>query len=208
MRYRPHPIFILLALSLVSGEVRESAAAAESSTAIVALIQESRTAKDSLMRYGSESPIPEPLRAKFEGLRYFPIDLKYRLVGDLHLYGRRRQIQIPMTDSSSIPMERFGRFVTQLEGKPFWLEIYRSLEENSLLVFFKDATNGSQTYGGGRYARLRQLDNGRYLLDFNGAYNPYCAYDPNYICPLPPLQNHLSFAIRAGEMNYGADLAH
>lgn len=206
MRYSPCPIFVLLALSLVSGEAQEPAT--ESSAAIVALIQESRVAKDSLMRYGSESPIPEPLRAEFEGLRYFPIDLKYRLVGDLHLYGRRRRIQIPMTDASSIPMERFGRFVARMEGKPFWLEIYRNLEENSLLIFFKDTTNGSQTYAGGRYARLRQLENRRYLLDFNDAYNPYCAYNLNYVCPLPPPQNHLSFAIRAGEMNYGANLAH
>lgn len=182
--------------------------AQDSTATITARIEQSRVLKDSLLRHGTDSPIPAAERTAFAGLNYYPVDLKYRIAGELHVYGRPRQIQIPTTDGQSVPMERFGRFVASMEGKPFWLEVYRSLEEDILEIFFKDATNGQQTYGGGRYARLSRLEDGHYLLDFNTSYNPYCAYNPDFICPLPPLQNHLSIAIPAGEQNYGADLAH
>lgn len=201
------PVIFFYTLSSLLLLARQSSAQ-DSTTAIIDRIEQNRALKDSLLRHGPESPIPAAERAAFKGLNYFPIDLKYRIAGELHAYGRPRQIQIPTTDGRSMPMERFGRFVASLEGKPFWLEVYRSLEEDLLEVFFKDTTNGEQTYGGGRYAHLSRLPDGLYLLDFNTSYNPYCAYNPDFICPLPPLQNHLSIAIPAGERNYGANLAH
>jgi len=203
--------FILPSLLLtVSGSGAQTSAGAPADTlaALIARIEAGRTAKDSLLRHAPDSPIPAHRRAEFDGLQYFPIDLEYRLIGELHVYGRQRQIRIPTTDGRFLEMERWGRFVARLGGKPFWLEVYRSPEERALLVFFKDATSGEETYGGGRYARLEKLSDGYYLLDFNQAYNPYCAYNPDYVCPLPPSQNHLSIAIRAGERNYGANLAH
>jgi uncharacterized protein (DUF1684 family) len=175
---------------------------------LIAQIQAVRSAKDSLLRYGTDSPLPATQRADFAGLYYFPVDLRFRLAGELHIYGRRQQIQVSATDGTSMAMERFGRFVTQLEGKPFWLEVHRSLENNELSIMFKDATNGQSTYSGGRYAALSRLDNLTYILDFNTAYNPYCAYDSAYVCPLPPAQNYLTFEILAGEQTYGANLAH
>jgi len=175
---------------------------------LIAQIQAVHSAKDSLLRYGTDSPLPAAQRADFAGLDYFPVDLRFRLAGELHIYGRRQQIQVSATDGTSIAMERFGRFVAQLEGKPFWLEVHRSLENNELFIMFKDATNGQSTYSGGRYAALSRLDNLTYILDFNTAYNPYCAYDSAYVCPLPPAQNYLTFEILAGEQTYGANLAH
>ncbi len=183
--------------------------AAEQTTAdVVARIQAVRAAKDSLLRYGDDSPLPASQRSDFTGLDYFPIDLRYHLTGELHVYGRRQRIQVATSDGTFTTMERFGRFVAQLEGKPFWLEVHRSLENNELLIMFKDATNGQSTYSGGRYAALSRLDNLTYILDFNKAYNPYCAYEPAYVCPLPPAQNHLTFKILAGERTHGANLAH
>ena len=174
---------------------------------IAAQIEALRTAKDSLFRHSPESPIPTDQRAAFAGLDYFSIDLRFRVTGELHIYGRRRQVQVAATDGTAIAMERFGRFVAQLEGKPFWLEVHRSLENGELLVMFKDATNGTTTYTGGRYTALSPLDNGLYILDFNTSYNPYCAYDLNYVCPLPPVRNRLTFKILAGERIRGANLA-
>ena len=78
--------------------------------------------------------------------------------------------------------------------------MYRSPQTGETEIFFKDLTNGHTTYGGGRYARLVREDDGMYVIDFNNAYNPYCAYNPIYICPLPPRQNYLEFAIEAGEL--------
>ena len=202
-------IFLLFAAhSPAAAEKADSLLHASSAEDIIVQIQQSRATKDSLLRYDPLSPIPTDLRNTFKGLDYFPIDLKFFLIGDLHIYGRRRQIQVPATDGDFMPMERFGRFVAQIEEKPFWLEVYRSLEDNSLTILFTDKTNGQETYSGGRYAHLIDLDNGRYLLDFNKSYNPYCAYNTDYICPLPPTRNRLPLAIRAGEKAFGADLAH
>ena len=172
-----------------------------------ARIQAIRAAKDSLMRFSPDSPIPAKQRNAFRGLKYFPVDPKYRLVGRLQVYGRRRLVQVPTTDGGSMTLERFGRFAGQWEGKPFWLEVYRNTEGGDLEVFFTDPTNGDQTYAGGRYARIEKLDEGGWLLDLNDAYNPYCAYNHDYVCPIPPPQNHLFFPVRAGEKRYGADLA-
>lgn len=169
--------------------------------------QYSRASKDSLLGQGEDSPLLPNDKTAFQGLHYFPINHTLRLVGELHIYGHQRQIQIPTTANTVLPMERFGRIHFRLDGKPFWLEVYRSHEDHQKLVFFKDATNGQQTYGGGRYMPITPLSDGYYLVDFNSAYNPYCAYNPEYICPLPPPNNILDIAIRAGETNYGKDLA-
>ena len=162
-------------------------------------IEALRAAKDSLLK-SEDSPLLPAQRARFEQLAYYPIDLRYRLRGELHLYGRQRIVEIPNTDSTITELERFGRFVSAFGEKDFWLEVYRSPQTGEAEVFFKDLTNGHTTYGGGRYARLTREDDGMYVIDFNNAYNPYCAYNPAYICPLPPRQNHLDFAVEAGEL--------
>lgn len=171
-------------------------------------IEASRTLKDSLFRQGEGSPLrPEDI-SSFVGLQYFPADPTWRITGELHRYGRTRQVPLPDTGGTTIAVERFGRFVFYRDGKPFWLEVFRSLQGGALTVYFTDETNGSSTYGAGRYAAVSQWDNGAYILDFNSAYSPYCAYNEDYICPLPPTQNHLPFEVAAGEMNVGPDLAH
>ena len=170
-------------------------------------IERVRAAKDSLFRDGEGSPLTAADRDDFDGLSYFPVDLQLRMVGDMHRYGRQRRVLIPTTADTLVPMVRFGRLVLRFGGNPFWLEVYGNPETRDLSVFFTDATNGSTTYAGGRYAPVRDLGSGSYLIDFNESYNPYCAYNPAYICPLPPPQNRLIFGVAAGEMAYGPDLA-
>lgn len=170
--------------------------------------QRARALKDSLLRHDPGSPLPAQVRAAFSGLSYFAPDPQYRLIGELSLYGRRQQISVPTNKGPALPMEKFGRLQVQFQGKAFWLEVYRSLENGGLEVLFKDPTNGLQTYGGGRYVPLIELGQGQYLLDFNMSYNPYCAYNTTYVCPLPPPQNYLAIPILAGEKVYGPDLAH
>ena len=166
---------------------------------IHAQIEALRAAKDSLIK-SEDSPLLPAQRTRFEQLAYYPIDLSYRLRGELHIYGRQRIVEIPNTDGTTTELERFGRFVAAFGEKNFWLEVYRSPQTGEAEVFFKDLTNGQTTYGGGRYARLAREDDGMYVIDFNNAYNPYCAYNPAYICPLPPQQNYLDFAVEAGEI--------
>lgn len=166
---------------------------------IHAQIKALRAAKDSLLK-SEDSPLLPAQRAHFEQLAYYPIDLSYRLRGELHIYGRQRIVEIPNTDGTTTELERFGRFVSAFGESDFWLEVYRSPQTGETEIFFKDLTNGHTTYGGGRYARLTREDDGMYVIDFNNAYNPYCAYNPVYICPLPPPQNYLDFAVEAGEL--------
>jgi hypothetical protein len=79
------------------------------------------------------------------------------------------------------------------------LRVYRPGDHpEQYFVAFTDSTTGNETYGGGRYAHLDSLDEHRFVLDFNQAYNPYCAYDTLWMCPLPPRENRLPFAVRAG----------
>lgn len=164
-----------------------------------------RVAKDSLLRHGSDSPLLAVDRPTFAGLAYYPLDPAQRLVGEFHRYGAPRQIQVPTNAEGTIAMERFGRFKAQWQGKDFWLEVYRNPNAGTVEVFFKDTTNGDQTYSGGRYVPLTALGEGYYLLDFNMAYNPYCAYNPEYICPIPPPENLLPFAVASGEKDYPPD---
>lgn len=172
---------------------------ASADDSIRAQIKALRAAKDSLLK-SEDSPLLPAQRARFERLAYHPIDLRYRLRGELHIYGRQRIVEIPNTDGTTTELERFGRFVAAFGEQNFWLEVYRSPQTGEVEVFFKDRTNGHTTYEGGRYVRLTRADNGMYVIDFNNAYNPYCAYNPTYICPLPPRQNHLDFAVEAGEL--------
>ena len=198
-----------LAAAWVLAAVVISTGAARAADPALAGITLTRAVKDSLFRLSdTDSPLLPEARADFTGLAYFEPDLAYQIEGELHRYGRPRQVPILTNTGSRIAFERFGRFVFRFGGKEFWLEIHRSLQEAELSVFFKDLTNGDQTYGAGRYAPLAELGDGRYLLDFNRAYNPYCAYNSNYVCPLPPAQNHLPFAILAGERSYGPNVAH
>jgi uncharacterized protein (DUF1684 family) len=178
-----------------------AATAAPDTDSHVALIREARAYKDSLFRHSADSPLPTDARDAFGGLSYFPVDMEFRFVGDLHRYGRPRLIQFPSNSGTNIEVERFGRFVFEYSGKTHWLEIVRSVEAGDLSVFFKDLTNGRGTYAAGRYARVSAENGagGRYVLDLNEAYNPYCAYNPAYVCPLPPRQNELPYPARAGE---------
>ena len=190
---RQNPLYAIvcyLCLSLGSASADDS---------IRAQIEALRAAKDSLLK-SEDSPLLPAQRARFEQLAYYPIDLRYRLRGELHIYGRQRIVEIPNTDGTITELERFGRFVSAFGENDFWLEVYRSPQTGETEIFFKDQTNGHTTYGGGRYVRLRREDDGIYAIDFNNAYNPYCAYNPTYICPLPPQQNHLDFAVEAGEI--------
>ena len=148
-----------------------------------------RIGKYSLLRWEKASPIPIDQREMFSGLSYFQPQLKFRLNGALHLYGRQRQMLTETNTDTLVNVLRFGRFAAEFLGEQFWLEIYRTKGTDELSVFFTDSTNGSSTYSGGRYVPVHRQANGLCVIDFNEAYNPYCAYNNSYICPLPPTQN-------------------
>ena len=114
---------------------------------------------------------------------------------------------MPDSAGATTVVRRLGRFLFEHGGRSFRLEVFGSDQDAGLSVFFTDETNGRQTYGAGRYAPVTRSGEGTWVLDFNRAYNPFCAYNPDYICPLPPEHNRLPFAVPAGELTPGPDLA-
>jgi uncharacterized protein len=141
----------------------------------------------------------------YKGLSYFPIDLSCRYELPLKRYSKQEQITIGSTRGNQRRADLIG-WVDFLFGNiPYRLDVTRLAEpgtpKDALQIFFRDASSGKETYATGRYVDLKRLDNGNYLLDFNLAYNPACAFSDFYNCPIPPRSNNLKIAIHAGEMD-------
>ena len=144
-----------------------------------------------------------PRMKEYKGLEYFPVDLSYRYELPLTRIPKPEKIIIVSTRGSRRSAERVGWFDFLVGKTPCRLEATHLLEPGSgaddLSVFFRDATSGRETYQLGRYVDVKKLPDGNYLLDFNTAYNPACAFSNYYNCPVPPKANTLTVAIRAGE---------
>jgi uncharacterized protein (DUF1684 family) len=139
----------------------------------------------------------------YKGIDYFPVDLRWRYVLPLTPNPRPDTLVILSTRGVQRRVVRAGWFDFTAGGTRCRLEASRLLEpgvgESDIAVFFRDATTGKETYSVGRYVDPVVLSDGRYVLDFNMAYNPACAYSEHYNCPIPPRSNRLKVAVRAGE---------
>jgi uncharacterized protein (DUF1684 family) len=166
-------------------------------------VQQSRVAKDEAFRLSDDSPIPAADRATFPGLNYFPIDTTYNVPASI-VEDRAAEpviIELALSDGSIDRLARVGTITFRLQGATYTLTAFAAAADglNRLFVPFGDLTNREDTYGGGRYLNLDRTPTGLYDLDFNMAYNPNCVYDVRWSCPLPPPENRLQVAIRAGE---------
>jgi len=146
-----------------------------------------------------------PRLREYKGLRFFPVDLSLRFEPRLTPSPSAEPVVIMSTRGTPRRAERVGWFDFAVGGRACRLEATRLLEpgvgEEAVSVFFRDATSGKETYPLGRYLDAQRLGDGRYLLDFNLAYSPLCAFSEHYNCPIPPRQNTLPVPIRAGEMD-------
>ncbi len=156
----------------------------------------------------------DPKTTPFEGdldpadVRYFDTDPALRFRTDLQRISDTATFALQMTDDSQTLFRRIGYVELPIEGSRYRLFLYRRLDEpinSPLFVPFTDLSNGRETYGGGRYLDVKLERGGQVVIDFNLAYNPFCAYNDRYVCPLPPPENHLAVAIRAGEKNFEPD---
>lgn len=141
----------------------------------------------------------------FVGISFFPIDLKYRVNADLRIIKNGKSSPFPTSANKIKYFKEFGKASFSVDSKNFELTLYQSDpikkgEEDDLFLPFMDLTNGETSYGGGRYIDLSISDvkDGKILIDFNQAYNPYCAYSKYYNCPIPPSNNFLETEINAG----------
>ena len=156
---------------------------------------------EAVITQSEDSPLPEERRAGFAGLRFYAYDPSWRFVGDLERLRPPVFVQVPDTKGKSQAYVDYGRFPLTRNGVVATLVVHRPVEHpEQYFIAFLDSTSGTDTYGGGRYVHLDSLDTHRFVLDFNKAYTPYCAYDTSWICPLPPPGNTLPWAVRAGMM--------
>lgn len=166
----------------------------------VKALQQFRSEKNDFLRRADDSPIPVGERASFPGLRYFPPDSAFVVPADYTPFADPESVSMMMTSGDPVTMLRAGRFSFTIEGEDVALTAYKNPKDpERLFLPFRDATNDSLTYWAGRYLDVPQKNGGEYLLDFNYAYSPYCAYNHAYACPVVPLDNILAVAIRAGE---------
>lgn len=167
-------------------------------------IDTARAGKDRFFRTNAESPLTD--KSAFTGLRYYQPDLSYQVTARLEPFADKTQkLVVKMSDGSEDVYDKFAHVVFSLNGATCRLLVVKLGDTYSIL--FRDATSGKETYGGGRYLELEpaNLSNNQAVLDFNKAYNPYCAYTPTYACPLPPAENTLSVPVKAGERHVSHD---
>jgi len=165
-----------------------------------AALESQRAEKDHFFKHHPYSPLEE--RSGFTGLDYYPPDPAYRFSLPLQQAEQPEELILQTSTGDEQPFVRLGTVEFEVEGQPARLAVYQSAHHDDLFMPFRDATSGRETYGAGRYLEPVELAGDKLLVDFNLAYNPYCAYSENYSCPLPPVENHLKVPIRAGEKAY------
>ncbi len=175
-----------------------------------AAVEREREKKARFFRDGPQSPLPPDRRGEaFPGLDYYDPDPAYRYELELHAYDDPEEVTVGTTAEGEQRYRRYGEFHLTVGGESVTLHAYRPADgSDRLWVPFRDETSGEETYGAGRYLDL-EPDHHRtaedtWVVDFNRAYNPTCAYNPAYECPLVPTENWLDVRIEAGERAFPA----
>jgi uncharacterized protein len=198
---------LIIALALAILPACSSGPSAPDDSEYVNGLTIARTAKDQQFRDASDSPVPKDKRDALLPLRYFPVDPSYSVPAALKLADDRPVFEMPTSTGALRKMQLVGLLEFTLEGEPRSLGAFvedGTRQIRNLFVPFADMTTGTETYSAGRYLDIEPTTTGYYMIDFNRAYNPYCAYNAAYECPFPPPSNRLKVAIRAGEKAPGA----
>lgn len=165
-------------------------------------LAELRREKDAFFAQDPASPLAPGQRESFQGLKYYPENPVLRMELAVQEFPAKETIQMAASKESSRAFQRFGKIKFKVEDQDVELTVYHN--ENGYFLPFVDGSAGRETYPAGRYLEPEALGDGKFLVDFNLAYNPYCAYDERWSCPLTPFENHLRVPIRAGEKLFHA----
>ncbi len=206
-----YPSFRLLsafALALVVGCSSGPPAPPETeANTYIERMQAKRTQKDAYFRDSTDTDNPfvtlrMDQRQALLPLSYFPVNPQYSVPASLNVAGEQPVYDMPTSTGTQRKMRKVGTLEFTLNGAPLTLGAFVPASEpdlKSLFVPFSDLTTGVSTYEAGRYLDIDRTMTGLYVIDFNNAYNPYCAYNPTYECPFPPPSNRMKVAIEAGE---------
>ncbi len=178
-----------------------------SSLSYIEIIENARKGTNIEFMYSQKSPLPPDQKKGFQGLDYFAVDEKYKVEGVLEKDEIPDTIIMKTSGTRTSKFIKYGVVKFKVDTFSLQLSVYQYAklldqpnQERHLFIPFRDETTSLETYGGGRYIDCEIPEEGNMLiLDFNTAYNPYCAYNHKYSCVLPPDENQLSVKIEAGE---------
>lgn len=160
-------------------------------------LQGFRADKDRFFAADPDSPLTHEQKHDFKGLHYFPENEALRLELAVEEFPAKETVVMQTTTGGTQTYTRFGKIRFSVEGQEVTLTVFAS--EDGFFLPFADSLAGTETYGAGRYLELEPIAQDRILVDFNYAYNPYCAYNEAWACPITPAENRLKVPIRAGE---------
>jgi uncharacterized protein (DUF1684 family) len=185
-------VVIILIYSFSGGQTTEE---------YIASIEDERQEKDIFMKNSDDSPFKNSEK-KYHGLLYYPIDIRYKITARFIEPNKKSIVKLSTNDNEEREYLEYGYAEFSFSDKSQKLLILENVEDEVLFLAFGDETSAIDTYGAGRYLDVKHSGGASITLDFNLAYNPYCAYANQFSCPLPPRQNLLSVAIEAGEKTY------
>lgn len=189
-------VLLVLILGII-GIVYYSLSGSES---YVDIVKKQRLTFEQNLKAEKDSPIAN--LKDFSGIKYFEADKNFIIDADFRAITSSEKGMILMTDSTQSEIEKVGNATFSIDGKSFTVSLF---DEGEFFLFpFRDMTSGKETYGGGRFINVPKdkLKDNKIEIDFNNAHNFYCAYNENFICPIPPKENFLGIEVKAGEKKY------
>ncbi len=202
------PALILLTLILSFASYAQTKEKPNRSEFVNAMLEE-RKLKDAEMISDEHSPIPAEEKAGFKNLHYYRPDAKFRKEVTFERFDQATHFLMKTTTERLPEYSIYGVVRFRHKNKTYSLNVYQNIElvkkpgyEKHLFIPFNDLTNGKETYGGGRFLDITETGADKLIVDFNKAYNPYCAYNHKYSCPVPPEANDLKIKIKAGEKKW------
>ena len=165
-------------------------------------LQAYRDRRNAFFRTNEHTPLTQAQCANFVPLDYFPENTDLAFIVDVDTDIPKDPVELPTTTGDTRPYVPHGKITFEVEGVEATLTVYREPDRGRLIVPFRDTTNDDETYGAGRTVDPQERPDGRLSIDFNYAYGPYCQYNDNWVCTVPPMENWLKVPIRAGERLY------
>ena len=166
----------------------------------MSVLTDYRKEKDDFFASDPQSPLTQKQQKDFKGLHYYPEnpDLRFKL--EIQELSEKEIVSIQTSTGEVRSYERFGTIKFSVDGVPVTLTVYRT--GYGFFLPFVDSMAGKETYPAGRYLEIEAIEDKKYIVDFNMAYNPYCAYNERWSCPITPAENRLQITVKAGEMLY------
>ena len=202
-------ITILLTFQYGCGEKSGQSGSNEKTldSSYVAELLKERAEKDSSLQYGSYSPFVRDAKAKFAPLKYYDPNPDFIFKSKLYEYNPKDTVNVFGTRGEVRLTVVYGYFILNYKGDEYRINLYKSAGQYGQFYYslwFTDKTTGKETYGVGRYLNFKKVDDPNYVytIDFNKAYNPYCAYSAEYTCPIPREEDYIDLEIKAGEKNF------